>query len=83
MAGKDFLRSNEDDPTIAVAVLTGAGARAFCTGADVRRQAERHRTRDPRQEVVVYRWQPERFAQLLIPLDRVAGGEPVREQLRR
>ena len=39
-------------------------------------------TRDPRQEVVIYRWQPERFAMLMLPLDRVAG-EPIRDQLRR
>lgn len=45
-------RRVEEDPAIAIAILTGAGSRAFCAGADLRRQAERHRERDPRVEKV-------------------------------
>jgi dihydroxynaphthoic acid synthetase len=35
------FRAGADDPTVGVFVLTGAGDRAFCSGGDVRSQAER------------------------------------------
>src|SRR6516162_4743676 len=38
--GQAFLDASRDDE-IAVVVVTGAGERAFCTGADLREQEER------------------------------------------
>lgn len=45
--GERLWRWFDDEPSLRVAIVTGAGPKAFCCGADLKEQAEK--TRDPKQ----------------------------------